>query len=77
MDAVGVVIATADAVTDLAASAFASKFYSAIAESQPLQSALEQGAVALDVLGFDEGWKVGEIHRPGLSLRDIVLIPRR
>ena len=42
------------------------------------QAGTEPGTLtALDFLGFDEGWKVGEIHRPELNLAEIVLIPRR
>lgn len=74
LDATPVVIAMATEITDLAAAAFAARFYSAIAAAQPVQAALEQGAPSLDLLGLNEGWKPNCLVRDWLSLDDLVLV---
>jgi hypothetical protein len=74
LDATPVVIAMASEITDLAAAAFAARFYGAIAAAQPVQEALQQGALALDLLGLNEGWKPKHLVRDGVSLDALVLV---
>jgi hypothetical protein len=74
LDTSPVVIAMATDITDLAAATFAARFYAAIASAQPVQAALEQGALALDFLGLNEGWKPSCLVRKDLSLDELVLV---
>jgi CHAT domain-containing protein len=74
LDATPVVIGMESEITDLAAAAFAARFYGAIAAAQPVQAALEQGAVAVDFLGLSEGWKPNCLVRDGVSLDALVLV---
>lgn len=74
LNATPVVVAMATDVTDLAAVAFATRFYAAIASAQPVRAALDQAAVGLDLLGLDEGWKPRCVVRDGVSLEDLVLV---
>lgn len=48
------IIVMADSISDLAATAFATKFYAAIAAGQSLKSAFAQGQVAVAVVSIDE-----------------------
>jgi hypothetical protein len=48
------IIAMADSIGDLAATAFAAKFYAAIAAGQSLHSAFAQGKVAVEAVSIDE-----------------------
>jgi hypothetical protein len=50
-----VIIAMASDITDLAASVFAARFYSAIASAQPVGAAVRQGSVAMEFAGTHEG----------------------
>jgi hypothetical protein len=74
LDATPVVIAMASDITDLAAATFAARFYGAIAAAQPVQAALQQGALALEFLGLSEGWKPQHLVRDGVSLDTLVLV---
>jgi hypothetical protein len=69
-----IVIAMATEISDLAASAFAARFYAAVASAQPIGAALRQGAVLLDFMGLDEGWKPNLLARDGVSIDDLVLV---
>jgi hypothetical protein len=69
-----VVIAMATEITDLAAATFAARFYAAIASAQPVQVALEQGALAVDFLDLSEGWKPSYLARKDVSLMELVLV---
>jgi hypothetical protein len=48
------IIAMGDSIGDLAATAFAAKFYAAIAAGQSLKSAFAQGKVAVEAVSIDE-----------------------
>lgn len=74
LDATPVVIAMAAGITDLAAANFAARFYAAIAAAQPVQAALDQGALALEFMDLGEGWKPNSLTRVGVSLKDLVLV---
>jgi hypothetical protein len=69
-----IVIAMATEISDLAASAFAARFYAAVASAQPIGAALRQGAVVLDLMGLDEGWKPNLLSRGGVAIDDLVLV---
>jgi hypothetical protein len=74
LDASPVVVAMSSTITDLAAAAFAARFYGAVASAQPVSAAIQQGAVALDLLGLDEGWKPRFIARDDVSLEELILV---
>ncbi len=74
LGATPVVIAMATDISDLAASAFAARFYAAVAAAQPVGAALRQGAVALDFMGLDEGWKPRLLTRDDVNVDDLVLV---
>ena len=74
LDATPIVIAMASDITDLAASAFAARFYSAIVSAQPVGPAVRQGAVALDLAGLNEGWKPNIRARDDVELDKLILV---
>lgn len=74
LESVPIVIAMASSVSDLAASAFAARFYSAVASAQSIQSAVDQGAVAVDLLDLHEGWKPSLLCREGIDPASLVLV---
>lgn len=74
LEATLVVIAMATVVSDLAASAFAARFYAAVASAQPIGAALRQGSVMLDLMGLDEGWKPNLLSRDDVAVDDLVLV---
>jgi hypothetical protein len=69
-----VVIAMATEISDLAASAFAARFYAAVAAAQPIGPALRQAAVVLDLMGLDEGWKPNVLSRDNVAIDDMALV---
>lgn len=74
LPAVPVVIGMADSISDLAANAFATRFYAAIADGQSVGSALKQGSVAVDFLLLSEGWKPQVLAREDVNLPDLILV---
>lgn len=74
LEATPVVIGMAATITDLAATTFAARFYGAIASAQPIQGGLDQGALAVDFLGLDEGWKPNVLARPDVAVDELVLV---
>lgn len=74
LESTPVIIAMATEISDLAASAFAARFYAAVASAQPIGPALRQGAVVLDLMGLDEGWKPNLLSRPDVTVDDLVLV---
>jgi hypothetical protein len=74
LDSTPVIIAMASEITDLAATVFAARFYSAIASAQPVGAAVQQGSVALDLAGLDEGWIPNVLARDDLDLDGLVLV---
>lgn len=69
-----VVVAMATEISDLAASAFAARFYAAVASAQPIGPAVRQGTVALDLMGTDEGWKPNVLARDDVAVEELVLV---
>ncbi|MGH2728308.1 MAG: CHAT domain-containing protein [Actinomycetota bacterium] len=74
LDVVPAVIGMAEEISDVGAQLFAARFYSAIASAQSVGAAIEQGAVAVDLVGLDEGWKPDALTREGLDLHEMVLV---
>ncbi|MEU8357357.1 CHAT domain-containing protein [Nonomuraea sp. NPDC048882] len=74
LTSVPVVIAMLDAVSDIAAKAFAAKFYTAIASGQSLASALKQGQVMMEYLA-GEGATVEVIARDEGDLASPLILP--
>jgi len=60
-------------VSDVAAVAFATKFYGAIASGQSLQSAFEQGRVAVEAVSLAEGTTPELICAIGVNPRTLFL----
>ncbi|MBC8990890.1 CHAT domain-containing protein [Micromonospora chalcea] len=73
LDAVPVVVAMVDEISDMAAKAFAVKFYVAIASGQSLASALTQGQTAIEFL-TGEGSRPDVLTRPGIDPAEVVLV---
>lgn len=69
-----VVIGMRSGVSDIGAEAFAARFYSAIASAQAVGAALEQARVAVEILGFDEGWTADALARDDIGLESLVLV---
>jgi CHAT domain len=74
LESTPVIIAMASDITDLAASVFATRFYAAIASAQPVGAAVQQGSVALDFAGTNEGWKPHLLARDDVELDKVVLV---
>jgi hypothetical protein len=74
LESTPVVIAMASEITDLAATNFAARFYAAIAAAQPIGPAVQQGALALDLAGLNEGWKPTVLARDDVELDELVLV---
>lgn len=74
LESTAVVVATASSISDLAASVFAAKFYSAIAAAQTIDAAVHQGSVAVDLAGLDEGWKLDVLARTDVDTTQRVLV---
>jgi hypothetical protein len=62
-----------DSISDLAATAFANKFYAAIASGQSLQAAFNQGKVAVEVVSINEADTPDLICANGVNPAKIVL----
>jgi hypothetical protein len=74
LESTSVVIAMATEITDLAASVFAARFYSAVASAQPVGAAVRQGSVVLDLAGLGEGWAPNLLARDDVELDKLVLV---
>ena len=69
-----VVIGMSASISDVAAQVFAARFYSAIASAQSVGAAITQGAVAVDLVGLDEGWKPDALVRDDVNVETLVLV---
>ena len=67
------IIVMQDSITDLAATAFANKFYGAIASGQSLQAAFDQGKIAVEVVSNNEVKTPALICAKGVNPQKIVL----
>lgn len=74
LESTPIVIAMASEISDLAASAFAARFYAAVASAQPVGAAVRQGAVVLDLMGLGEGWKPSLVARDDVAVEGLVLV---
>jgi len=74
LESVPIVIAMASSISDLAASAFAARFYSAVASAQSVQAAVDQGAVAVELLDLSEGWKPSLLCREATDPASLILV---
>jgi hypothetical protein len=62
-----------DSVSDIAAVAFATKFYGAIASGQPLQAAFDQGCVAVEAVSLSEASTPALITAHGVNAKKLYL----
>jgi CHAT domain len=67
------IIVMRDSISDLAATAFAAKFYAAIAAGQSLKSAFEQGKVAVEAVSINEADTPTLVTASGVNPAKIVL----
>lgn len=67
------IVVMRDSISDLAATAFANKFYAAIASGQSLQSAFNQGKVAVEAVSINEADTPDLICAKGVNPTKIVL----
>ena len=67
------IIVMKDSISDLAATAFANKFYAAIASGQSLQSAFDQGRVAIEAVSLVEASTPQLICAAGVNPKKILL----
>lgn len=68
------VIAMGDSISDLAATAFAARFYAAIAAGQSLKAAFDQGVVAVSVSSLIEAKTPQLILVDGVNAAKVVLV---
>lgn len=68
-----VIIVMRDSVSDLAATAFAAKFYAAVAAGQSVKSAFAQGKVAVETASLNEADTPELLVAPGVDPAKIVL----
>lgn len=67
------IVVMQDSISDLAATAFANRFYAAIASGQSLQSAFNQGRVAVEAVSISEANTPALICAKGLNPAQIVM----
>ena len=67
------IVVMQDSITDIAAVAFATKFYGAIASGQSLQSAFDQGCAAIESVSLDEASTPALIAAAGVNAKKFVL----
>lgn len=68
-----IVIVMRDSVSDLAATAFAAKFYAAIAAGQSVKSAFAQGKVAIEMVSLNEADTPDLLAAPGANPAKVIL----
>jgi hypothetical protein len=68
------VIAMGDSISDLAATAFAARFYAAVAAGQSLKAAFNQGVVAIEAVSLTEAKTPQLILADGVSAATLVLV---
>ncbi len=74
LNAVPVIIATAEDIADVAANLFAVRFYAAIAAGQSVHSAIEQARAMIDMLPGESGDMIQPLVRDDVELADLVLV---
>jgi len=68
-----IVIVMRDSVSDLAATAFAAKFYAAIAAGQSVKSAFAQAKVAIEMVSLNEADTPDLLAAPGVDPAKVIL----
>ncbi|HEX3359137.1 MAG TPA: CHAT domain-containing protein, partial [Tepidisphaeraceae bacterium] len=68
------IIAMGDSISDLAATAFAARFYAAIAAGQSLKAAFAQGVVAIEAVSLNEANTPKLILADGINAAAVVLV---
>ncbi len=77
LQAVKVVIAMSDSISDIGAATFAAQFYAAIASGQPITAALKQGKVAMKGAMLSDAHLPEIIHRKDIDPSKLVLARKR
>lgn len=67
------IIVMQDSISDIAAVAFATKFYGGIASGQSLKSAYDQGVVAIESISLDEAATPALITASGVDAKKLIL----
>jgi hypothetical protein len=67
------IVAMGDSIGDLAAIAFAAKFYAAVAAGQSLHSAFAQGKVAVEAASIDEADTPKLLLAQNVNPKEIIL----
>ena len=67
------IVVMGDSISDLAATAFAARFYAAIASGQSLQAAFEQGLVAIEAVSISEAKTPQLLVANGVNAKKLVL----
>jgi hypothetical protein len=67
------IIVMQDSISDIAAVAFATKFYGAIASGQPLRAAFDQGCIAVESVSLDEASTPQLITANGVNAKKLYL----
>jgi len=68
-----IIIVMRDSVSDLAATAFAAKFYAAIAAGQSVKAAFAQGKIAVEMVSLNEADTPDLLVAPGIDPAKVVL----
>jgi hypothetical protein len=68
------VIAMGDSISDLAATAFAARFYAAVAAGQSLKAAFAQGVVAIEAVSLNEAKTPQLILADGVNAATLILV---
>jgi hypothetical protein len=68
------IIAMGDSISDLAATAFAARFYAAVAAGQSLKAAFAQGVVAIEAVSLNEAKTPQLILADGVNAASVVLV---
>ena len=77
LEAVEVVIAMSDSISDIGAATFAAQFYAAIASAQPISAALKQGILAMKAASLTDAHLPQMVFRKGVDPKKIVLVSAR
>lgn len=76
LDAVEVVIAMSDSISDMGAATFAAQFYAALASAQSTATAFSQGKVAMRMASLADAHLPQMIHRKGVDPKKQMLIKK-
>jgi hypothetical protein len=74
LEAVEVVIAMSDNISDVGAAIFAAQFYAGIASAQPISHALKQGIVSMKAASLNDAHLPKMVHRKEVDPRKIILV---